>query len=86
MLLRLATATLLALVATTAAAQAPARLLVWINGDKGYNGLQRVGDGFTAASGVPVAVIVFSYSAVAERPESELQPLRHANERRAVRS
>ena len=32
------------------------RLLVWINGDKGYEGLQKVGDAFTAASGVPVVV------------------------------
>ena len=30
-----------------AQAQAPLRLLVWINGDKGYNGLQKVGDAFT---------------------------------------
>ncbi|MBL8329381.1 MAG: maltose/maltodextrin ABC transporter substrate-binding protein MalE [Rubrivivax sp.] len=37
------------------AASAP-RLLVWINGDKGYNGLQKVGDAFTALSGVPVVV------------------------------
>ena len=28
----------------------PPRLLVWINGDKGYNGLQKVGDAFTAAT------------------------------------
>jgi maltose/maltodextrin transport system substrate-binding protein len=41
--------------APQAAPGAP-RLLVWINGDKGYNGLQRVGDAFTAASGVPVVV------------------------------
>jgi maltose/maltodextrin transport system substrate-binding protein len=32
------------------------RLLVWINGDKGYNGLQKVGDKFTQASGVEVVV------------------------------
>ncbi len=32
------------------------RLLVWINGDKGYDGLQKVGDAFTAVSGVPVVV------------------------------
>ncbi|WP_374673375.1 maltose/maltodextrin ABC transporter substrate-binding protein MalE [Ideonella sp.] len=32
------------------------RLLVWINGDKGYHGLQQVGDAFTAATGVPVVV------------------------------
>ena len=39
------------------AAQAqPLRLLVWINGDKGYNGLQQVGDRFREASGVDVVV------------------------------
>ena len=38
-----------------AAADTPP-LLVWINGDKGYNGLQRVGDAFTRASGVKVVV------------------------------
>ncbi len=31
-------------------------LLVWINGDKGYNGLQKVGDSFTRLSGVKVVV------------------------------
>ncbi|KPF49828.1 sugar ABC transporter substrate-binding protein [beta proteobacterium AAP121] len=36
--------------------QAPQRLLVWINGDKGYNGLQKVGDAFERLSGVPVVV------------------------------
>jgi maltose/maltodextrin transport system substrate-binding protein len=35
---------------------APLKLLVWINGDKGYNGLQKVGDAFTQASGVQVVV------------------------------
>ena len=44
------------LTATTAIAADPLRLLVWINGDKGYNGLQRVGDAFTGASGVQVVV------------------------------
>ncbi len=39
-----------------AAAQAPLRLLVWINGDKGYNGLQKVGDEFTRQTGVQVVV------------------------------
>ena len=34
----------------------PLRLLVWINGDKGYNGLQKVGDAFTRESGVRVVV------------------------------
>ena len=32
------------------------KLLVWINGDKGYNGLQKVGDAFARASGVRVTV------------------------------
>ncbi len=39
-----------------AAAQSPLRLLVWINGDKGYNGLQKVGDEFTRQTGVQVVV------------------------------
>ncbi|MDH5330576.1 MAG: maltose/maltodextrin ABC transporter substrate-binding protein MalE [Aquincola sp.] len=37
-------------------AQQPLRLLVWINGDKGYNGLQKVGDAFEKISGVQVVV------------------------------
>jgi maltose/maltodextrin transport system substrate-binding protein len=37
-------------------AQPAAQLLVWINGDKGYNGLQKVGDKFAAASGAKVTV------------------------------
>jgi maltose/maltodextrin transport system substrate-binding protein len=49
-------AALLCAAALAVQAQAPPRLLVWINGDKGYNGLQRVGDAFTAATGVPVVV------------------------------
>ena len=40
----------------SAMAKEPLSLLVWINGDKGYNGLQKVGDRFTAASGVRVVV------------------------------
>lgn len=44
------------LIALPAAAQDRLRLLVWINGDKGYNGLQKVGDRFAAASGVEVVV------------------------------
>lgn len=51
----LATA-VLTLLAAAAVAQPTPRLLVWINGDKGYNGLQQVGDAFTAATGVPVVV------------------------------
>lgn len=41
---------------TRADAQPPLKLLVWINADKGYNGLQKVGDAFAKASGVPVVV------------------------------
>jgi maltose/maltodextrin transport system substrate-binding protein len=56
--LLLACAGACAATASVAAAEGdrPARLLVWINGDKGYNGLQKVGDRFTALSGVPVVV------------------------------
>jgi maltose/maltodextrin transport system substrate-binding protein len=32
------------------------KLVLWINGDKGYNGLSRVGERFTADTGVPVEV------------------------------
>ena len=39
-----------------ARAESNLKLLVWINADKGYNGLQKVGDLFTAASGVKVKV------------------------------
>ena len=45
-----------ALAAAPTLAQKDLRLLVWINGDKGYNGLQKVGDAFEKASGVPVVV------------------------------
>ena len=40
---------------TVHAADAP-QLLIWINGDKGYNGLQKVGDAFAKESGVTVVV------------------------------
>jgi [NiFe] hydrogenase assembly HybE family chaperone len=49
-------ATLLTLVTFAQAQTVPLRLLVWINGDKGYNGLQKVGDEFTKVSGVQVVV------------------------------
>lgn len=39
-----------------AAAQTAPKLLVWINGDKAYNGLQKVGDAFERVSGVKVVV------------------------------
>lgn len=32
------------------------KLVVWINGDKGYNGLQKVGDWFAEETGIPVEV------------------------------
>ena len=41
---------------TASAQTAPPRLLVWINGDKGYDGLQKVGDRFSQISGVQVVV------------------------------
>jgi maltose/maltodextrin transport system substrate-binding protein len=49
-------AAVLAAGCAVAHAQAPLRLLVWINGDKGYNGLQKVGDAFARESGVEVVV------------------------------
>ena len=45
-----------ALLPLAASAADPLRLLVWINGDKGYNGLQKVGDAFTRETGVQVVV------------------------------
>ena len=52
-----ALAALLLTVSAFAQAQTqPLRLLVWINGDKGYNGLQKVGDAFEKLSGVKVVV------------------------------
>ena len=53
---RIAAASALLLGMAGAQAQPLPSLLVWINGDKGYNGLQKVGDAFTQASGVKVVV------------------------------
>ena len=39
-----------------AQAAEPLKLLVWINPDKGYNGLQKVGDHYSADTGVQVVV------------------------------
>ena len=39
-----------------ASAAEPGKLLVWINGDKGFNGLQKIGDEFKAKTGVAVTV------------------------------
>ncbi|HET8791168.1 MAG TPA: maltose/maltodextrin ABC transporter substrate-binding protein MalE [Modicisalibacter sp.] len=38
------------------AATEEGKLVIWINGDKGYDGLQKVGDRFTAETGIPVEV------------------------------
>ena len=50
------TTLLAASLAPTLGQAATPRLLIWINGDKGYNGLQKVGDAFTRESGVEVVV------------------------------
>jgi maltose/maltodextrin transport system substrate-binding protein len=41
---------------SSAFASEPGKLLVWINGDKGYNGLQKIGDEFAKKTGVQVTV------------------------------
>ncbi len=46
----------LGLAGTASAAIEEGQLTIWINGDKGYNGLQKVGDKFTADTGIPVSV------------------------------
>lgn len=52
----LAGAALIAGLSATARAGEDGELLIWINGDKGYDGLQAVGDRFTAETGIPVKV------------------------------
>jgi len=47
---------LLALATASASAAPPHKLLIWINSDKAYTGLQKVGDEFEKASGVKVVV------------------------------
>lgn len=42
--------------ALPAHAAEPGKLLIWINGDKGYNGLAKVGEEFTKKTGVQVVV------------------------------
>ncbi len=54
--LRFMCAALLASVATGASAFEDGKLTVWINSDKGYNGLQAVGDTFAEELGVDVVV------------------------------
>ena len=45
-----------ALICSAAPAKDDLKLLVWINGDKGYNGLQKIGDEFAKKTGVQVTV------------------------------
>jgi maltose/maltodextrin transport system substrate-binding protein len=45
-----------AAVSSAALATEQGKLLVWINGDKGYNGLQKIGDEFAKKAGVSVTV------------------------------
>ncbi|MFN6996061.1 MAG: maltose/maltodextrin ABC transporter substrate-binding protein MalE [Aquincola tertiaricarbonis] len=54
----IAAAAVLTLAGTAGIAQAAeqGKLLIWINGDKGYNGLAKVGEEFTRKTGVPVVV------------------------------
>lgn len=47
---------LAALAGTPAMAAEAGKLLIWINGDKGYNGLQKIGDEFAKKTGVAVTV------------------------------
>ena len=47
----------------------PGSLLIWINGDKGYQGIAEIGRQFTANTGVPVAV---------EHPEGATDKFYHA--------
>ncbi len=48
--------TLCTAMAAPSYAEEKLKLLIWINGDKGYNGLQKVGDAFEKLSGVRVVV------------------------------
>ena len=53
---RVVCALLATLIASPALAAEPYKLLVWINSDKAYSGLQKVGNAFEKASGVKVVV------------------------------
>ncbi|HET7796014.1 MAG TPA: maltose/maltodextrin ABC transporter substrate-binding protein MalE [Rhizobacter sp.] len=48
--------TLGAALAPHAQAAEPGKLLVWINGDKGYKGIIKIGEEFTKKTGIPVTV------------------------------
>ncbi len=52
----IAAAAVMALSSGLASAAEPGKLLIWINGDKGYNGLAKVGEEFTKKTGVQVVV------------------------------
>ncbi|MBC7992406.1 MAG: maltose/maltodextrin ABC transporter substrate-binding protein MalE [Rhizobacter sp.] len=52
----IAAAAVMALSSGLASAAEPGKLLIWINGDKGYNGLAKVGEEFTKKTGVQVTV------------------------------
>ena len=52
----IAAAAVMALGSGWAGAAEPGKLLIWINGDKGYNGLAKVGEEFTKKTGVQVTV------------------------------
>ena len=60
---------LLALAALPARAEPLARLLIWINGDKGYRGIEEIGRIFERHTGVPVVV---------EHPEGATDKFFHA--------
>ena len=62
-------ASLLALAARPAPAWEPGALLIWINGDKGYEGIAEIGGKFTENTGVPVDV---------EHPEGATDKFFHA--------
>ena len=51
-----ATLALAGVLPAAALAGEPGKLLIWINGDKGYNGLQKIGDEFAKKTGVQVTV------------------------------
>lgn len=53
----------------SAFAAEPGKLLIWINGDKSYKGLQKVGEAFTKATGVQVTI---------ERPEDAANKFQQA--------
>jgi maltose/maltodextrin transport system substrate-binding protein len=52
----IAAAAVMTLTSGWAAAAEQGKLLIWINGDKGYNGLAKIGEEFTKKTGVQVTV------------------------------